>query len=255
MPTDQQIADSQELVISVFKSLREELLQSFGNIENTQKADSSPVTVLDVKVETTLSTALAKSFPEMGFEGEETGKSGNVMTYWLVDPIDGTSSFIRGLAGCTNMAALVHNGVVIAAVIYDFVNDVLYTARKGQGAYKDGKRITVKTTRHEKNLVVYSLGRKNFGKIFTELEKVGIRAALPMGAAGNAYVLLAEGKIDGVLVVHAPMGIYDNAPGMLIAEEAGADVLQYDDKTGVYRQEFIVGSPLVVSLVKQANVF
>lgn len=251
--TDQQIIDAQQVVIDVFKSFRQELLSVYGNIDHTSKADHSPVTVYDVKVEETLKAALIKASPDTGFQGEETGASGNSETYWLVDPIDGTSSFIRGLPFCTNMAALVTDGEVVAAVVYDFVNDVLYTARKGHGSFKNGQKMSVNTVRQPGNFVVYSFTRKNFGLLQEAMAEIGIRVLLPMGAAGHDYVMLAEGKIDGVIVLSSPKGLHDNAPGMLLVEEAGGAMLSFDDKKGVYRHEFIVGSPAVVDLIERSG--
>jgi len=253
LSTDAQVRDAQQLVIEVFRSLRSDLLGAFGNIEHTRKGDNSPVTVWDVKVEETLRDTLHEKYPDVGFEGEETGHTGNTDTYWLVDPIDGTSSFIRGLPFCTNMAALVDNGHVIAAVIYDFVNDVLYTALKDQGAFKNGTPIHVNTTRPAGNHVVYSLTRQSFGLLQEAMDELGIRLLLPMGAAGHDYAMLAEGKIDGVIVIKTRTGIYDNAPGLLLAEEAGAVMLQYDTEVGVQRHEFIVGAPSVVERIEHSG--
>lgn len=250
---DQQVVDAQQLVTEVFRGFRDELLSVFGNVEHTRKSDSSPVTVWDVKVEETLKARLVENFPDMGFEGEETGASGNRETYWLVDPIDGTSSFIRGLPFTTNMAALVHDGHVIAAVIYDFVNDVMYTALKGKGSFKDGRPMTLNTIRKPGNLVVYSLTRTKFGLLQEALVELGIRLLLPMGAAGHDYIMLAEGKIDGVIVLNSATGLHDNAPGLLLVEEAGGVLLPYDDKKGVYRHEFIVGSPTVIDAIEHSG--
>ena len=251
---DQQVVDSQALVVKIFKGFREELLSVFGSAEFTRKTDASQVTVWDVKVEDTLSAALLKAFPEIGFEGEETGKKGNQSTYWLVDPIDGTSSFIRGLPFCTNMAALVHDGYVVAAIIYDFVNDDLYTAQKGKGAFKNGEPIHINTTREKGNHFIYSMTKEGFGHIQEALNELSIRSLLPIGAAGHSYTMLAQGKIDGLVNLrYNNKGLHDNAPGMLLVEEAGAVVLPYDDNSGVYRSQFIVGSPKVVELIEHSG--
>lgn len=247
------IQDSQARVIEVFKSLRGDLLNVFGKIEFHSKADTSPVTEWDVRVENILHEALKAEFPTLGFAGEETGKHGNEETYWLVDPIDGTSSFIRGLVGCTNMAALVDKGVVIAAVIYDFVNDIVYTARKGEGAFKDDQRLQVNTARTAGNLAAYSFSTDNFGQLMEIGRSLGIRMLLPFGAAGNTYALLASGVIDGLLAIGSRAGLHDNAPGMLLAEEAGAHVLSLDDKQGVYRQSFVIGTPNMITLVEKSG--
>jgi myo-inositol-1(or 4)-monophosphatase len=251
---NQQIVDSQSLVVDVFKGFREELLSVFGKWEHTSKADYSPVTVYDVKVEEALKAKLAESFPEIGYEGEETGPSGSRETYWLVDPIDGTSSFIRGLPFSTNMGALVHEGVVIASVIYDFVHDDLYTALKGKGAFKNGQRIYINTSRKEGELFFYSMTRQKFGHIQEVLAELKMRALLPVGASGHSYTLLAEGKIDGIVNLRFNHhGLHDNAPGVLLVEEAGGIMLSYDDETGVYRSQFIIGTPLVVDLIERSG--
>ena len=251
--SDQSVLDGLALVQEVFKGFRNELLFVFGNIEHTSKSDNSPVTTFDVKVEEELKARLAESFPDIGFQGEETGASGNRDTYWLVDPIDGTSSFIRGLPFSTNMAALVHNEHVIAAVIYDFVHDAMYTARKSHGAFKNGQQIHVNTTRAAGDLIVYSLTRTKFGLIQEAMAEIGIRLLLPIGAPGHEYVMLAEGKIDGVVVLSSSKGLHDNAPGLLLIEEAGGVLLPYDDQKGVYRNQFIVGSPAVIDLIERSG--
>jgi myo-inositol-1(or 4)-monophosphatase len=251
--SDQQVADAQALVVDVFKGFRQELLSVFGNSAHTSKPDNSPVTIYDVKVEQALKDRLAESFPDMGFEGEETGPSGNAETYWLVDPIDGTSSFIRGLPFSTNMAALVHEGQVIAAVVYDFVNDFLYTALKGKGAYKNGEPIHINTVREQGNLFIYSMTRIKFGHIQEALGELRMRTMLPLGASGHEYMMLAEGKIDGIVNLVKGKGLHDNAPGVFICEEAGAVLLPYDDEKGVYRSQFIIGSPLVVDLIERSG--
>jgi myo-inositol-1(or 4)-monophosphatase len=250
---DQQVIDAQALVVDVFKGFREELLSVFGKSEYVSKPDGSPVTTFDVKVEEALKAKLSESFPDMGFHGEETGASGSTDTYWLVDPIDGTSSFIRGLPFSTNMGALVHNGVVIASVIYDFINDVTYTALKGKGAFKDGQPIHINTERKIGNLFVFSLNRVGFSHVQEALNELGMRALLPVGACGHQYAMLAEGKIDGVIVLRKGFGLHDNAPGVLLCEEAGAVLLPYDDKTGVYRSQFVIGSPLVVDTIEHSG--
>lgn len=251
--TDRQIEDAQAIVVDTFRKLRPDLLSVFGKIEYSRKDNFSQVTEWDIKVEDTLRLALAEAFPDWGFEGEETGHTGPSDTYWLVDPIDGTSSFIRGLGYATNMAALVHGGVVIAAVIYDFVHDHLYTAQKGKGAFKDGQRISVNTERTAGDLVIYSLTRKTFAMIREALSELGMRTLMPMGAAGHAYCMLAEGKIDGMIVLNTNTGLYDNAPGVLLAEEAGAVLLAYDDEIGVKRHEFIIGSPYVTDAIERSG--
>lgn len=253
--TDPVVVESQALVVDVFKSLREDLLKAYGNVEHVRKADRSPVTVWDVKVEDSLRAALKATFPELGFRGEETGAHGNATTYWLVDPIDGTSSFIRGLPFCVNMAALVHEDEVLASVIYDFVKDELYMARKGEGAFKDGQRLHVNTTRHAGGWMAYTFSQKRFELARQAFDEIGVKLKLPIGASGNAYCLLAEGRIDAIVGLGSPAQVHDNAPGMLLCEEAGAHILAHDDKEGIYRELFTIGSPQLVKAVEHSGFF
>lgn len=254
MPESADIEKAQQLVAGVFRELRPTLMSVFGNVPYTRKSDESPVTQWDVLVEETLATRLSRDFPGWGFEGEETGARGSEDLYWLVDPIDGTSSFIRGLHYSTNMAALIYKGEVIAAVIYDFIHDVMYTARKGAGAYRDGERLSVNTERGLDSVVLYSFARTLFDGLRKELGELRMRVLLTMGAAGHSYVMLAEGKIDGVLVIDANMGHHDNAPGKLIATEAGAITVAYDDKQGVDAEQFIIATPAVAHAIKESGV-
>ncbi len=245
------IAGSQQLVIDVFKGFRAELMQAYGDIEFSRKSDTSQVTQLDIKVEQTLKDRLAERYPEFGFQGEETGKSGNHQQYWLVDPIDSTSSFIRGLPFCTNMAALIQHNQPVATVIYDFVSDVLYTAVQGEGAYQDDKRLHVNRHRESGNLFVYSLSNRKLDDLRKIMFKAGMKCFYPVGAAGHAYVMLAKGEIDGVVVLNTQTSAHDNAPGLLLVSEAGGEVVSFDGRDDIDVREFVAGTPAVAELTLQ----
>ncbi len=245
------IVGSQQLVIDVFKDFRAELMSSYGNITYSRKSDTSQVTRLDIRVEQVLKERLAERYPEFGFQGEETGKSGDNQQFWLVDPIDSTSSFIRGLPFCTNMAALIVNNQTIATVIYDFVNDVLYTALKGEGAYQNERQLHVDTNRSSGNLYVYSLSGYKFDNLRATMTQAGIKCFYPLGAAGHAYVMLAKGEIDGVAVLNTKTSAHDNAPGLLLVSEAGGKITSFDGRDDIYVHEFVAGTPVVTELVAE----
>ncbi|MEP7204728.1 MAG: inositol monophosphatase [Candidatus Saccharibacteria bacterium] len=245
------IAGSQQLVIDVFRGFRAELMKAYGAIEFSRKADSSQVTRLDITVEQTLKDRLAVAYPEFGFQGEETGKSGNERQYWLVDPIDSTSSFIRGMPFCTNMAALIKDNQSVAAVIYDFVADELYTAVRGEGAYQNEHPLHVNTDRLSGNLFVYSLSGRRFDDLHKTMFKAGMKCYYPVGAAGHMYVMLAKGEIDGVVVLNTRTSVHDNAPGLLIVSEAGGDIVSFDGQNDISIHEFVAGTPVVAEQVRQ----
>lgn len=250
LPQDR-INGSLALVISTFKELRPELMKYYGNIEHISKGDNSPVTELDVKVEELLKSRLAQNYPEIGFHGEETDDTPSTCdATWIVDPIDGTSSFIHGLPYCTNMAGLAVDGQIVAGVIYQFPTGDIFTAIKGEGAFRNGEPISVKNTELNNSLIFSgSFAYKNFYPVFAP-HKTGLFA--PLGASGYEYTRLAQGSIQGVTKIRGGSQIHDNAAGVLIAIEAGAQVASFE--TGEYTYEtlnFIIGTPSVIDLVEQ----
>lgn len=250
MPLPQQEIDaSMQLIVDTFEELRAELLAHYGNIEHTSKDNSSPVTALDVKVESIIKAKLAKHYPHISFHGEETEDTfGTSNATWVIDPIDGTTCFIHGLPYCTNMAGLVVDGQTVAGVVYQFVTDDLYTAVKGRGAYKNGQRISVKNTRLDDTIVfANSFAYKN---IYDVLKKYKIGLFAPIGASGYEYTRLAEGSIQGVVNLRNDAQMHDNVPGVLIAQEAGATISSFEMGEYAYDTlEFIVGSPNFIEVV------
>lgn len=251
MPTQQEITESHALIIDVFKGFRAELLESYGKIEHSAKGDESPVTLLDVKIETILKDKLLARFPAFGFKGEETEEVvGTNGAMWLVDPIDSTSSFIHGLPYCSNMAGLVTNGEVVASVIYHFTSDELFTALKGQGAYRNGERIFVRDTPLNDSYIFADAYSYKNAYPFYALDNVKFFA--PLGATGYFLTRLAQGSIQGVSYLRARIKSHDIAAGILLCQEAGAEVVSFTDKPFDYTcLRFMMGTKSVCDLTKQ----
>lgn len=249
--SNEKINGSLNLIIEIFKELQPTLMKSYGAIEHIAKDDNSPVTELDIFVEKTIKFQLAKKYPEIGFHGEETEDIPSTCdATWIVDPIDGTSSFIHGLPYCTNMAGLVVDGEIVASVIFQFATNDLFTARKGEGAYKNGQKISVKNTDLNNSLVFAgSFAYKNLHPIFAP-HKIGIYA--PLGASGYEFTRLAQGSIQGVTKIRCGSQIHDNVPGVLIAREAGAQIVSFENDEYRYTTlNFIIGSQKLIATIKQ----
>ena len=114
------------------------------NLTVETKADRTPVTQADRECETKITEILQARFPEHGFLGEELGeRPGKSSARWIIDPIDGTKNFIRGIPFFATLIALEEEGEVTAGVMYaPAIQDLLY-ARKGQGAFANGQRVQV----------------------------------------------------------------------------------------------------------------
>jgi fructose-1,6-bisphosphatase/inositol monophosphatase family enzyme len=232
--TQDEINSSQQLVIDTFLGFRDELKVAFGNIHFTNKDDRSLVTELDLKVEQTLKEKLQGAFPAIGFHGEETDDVvGSSNALWIVDPIDATSSFVHGLPYCMNMAALVDDGELVASVLYDFVNDELFTAKRGQGSFKNGQPIHVADEPLD-NSIVFG-GSYAYKNIYKVLQPHGIGLYSPIGASGYEYSRLAQGNIQGVTKLNCKSQIHDNAPGILLVKEAGGVIIPFEQKDHEYQ--------------------
>lgn len=241
---------SLQLVIDTFKELRPELLVHYGNIDHVSKDNDSPVTELDVKVETIVKTRLAEHYPSIGFHGEETADVASTSgATWIIDPIDGTSSFIHGLPYCTNMAGLVVDGETVAAVIYQFVTDDLYVATLGGGAYKNDQQIYIKNTPLNDSLVFAS--SYPYIHLYSVFKPYKIGMYAPLGASGYEFTRLAQGSIQGVTKLHCGSQIHDDVPGVLIAREAGAEIESFTDSDYTYDTlDFVIGSPNFMQVVR-----
>jgi myo-inositol-1(or 4)-monophosphatase len=184
------------------------------------------VTIADRQAEHSIRTALKRNFPDDGFVGEETGgvPSG---AFWVVDPIDGTTNFIRGLRHWGVSMAFVAAGKVQVGVIYDAAFDVVYSAVRGSGAFKDGKPIHASnTTDPNRALAIIGHSRRTsfatYSKVAKQLYTKGIDYRR-MGAAAIGLVRTADGIAD--LYYEQYLNAWDMLAGGLIAQEAGADVL------------------------------
>src|SRR5512141_3060757 len=108
------------------------------------KDDDSPVTVADRECERLIVDALASAFPDDGFLGEEGARSqGRSGRRWIVDPIDGTRDFVRGLPTWSNLIALEADGEVVLGVCNMAAQGEMYWAVRGQGAFCNDRRVRV----------------------------------------------------------------------------------------------------------------
>lgn len=223
-----------EFVVPLFRSLRSEIMTAYGQIEHAVKEDSTVVTAIDREVESKLIKALGAEFPDIGFLGEEHGQSGPTDKYWVIDPIDGTESYVRGLPGATSMLGLVEDGVATQAYIYDPVDDIMYSAYKDGGAYADDEQIRIVDRPVNRSIVaVSSAVPKHEPQLMRELYNAGVFYVGQYFGSGLKAVYLATGKVDGIITYNKPGrggGPWDYIPSTLLIDEAGAEITRYDNK-------------------------
>lgn len=227
-----------------------DLRKYYGNVETLSKGDGSSVggvvTELDRKTEQLLAARLGTFSPDIGFRGEEFGVQSESDTTWLVDPIDGTAHYIRGMPFCTTMIALIENGTVVMSIINDFVNEKLYWAVRGKGAYCDDTKISVSNRSLNQSLISFETRLevpRNYEKYIQIRQQAGIIATIN---CGFEFAMIASGKLDGRIGLD-PYGMdWDFAPGSLIVSEAGGIATNIGNSNYDYRNhDFIITNAVV----------
>lgn len=199
-----------------------------GEFDVERKADASPVTVADVESERAIKAVLAAAFPDHGFYGEELGRKAADAEYvWLIDPIDGTKSFVRGYPFFSTQIALMHRGELICGVSNAplFGDGELACAARGQGATLNGEPIRVSGV---DDLAEATLSLGNIATLagsprWPALGEL-IRRVYRIRGYGDFYHyhLLAGGRID--LVIESDVNILDIAALTVILREAGGEI-------------------------------
>ncbi|MDO8483020.1 MAG: inositol monophosphatase [bacterium] len=238
-----------QTILPIVQRTREMLLPHFGNTGFRDKqsgATEDIVTELDTRVEQFFKDEFAKIYPAIPFVGEEYGGNRTSEKFWLVDPIDGTSSFVRGLPFCTTMVTLVEKGEVIFSVIYDFVNDIMYSAEKGTGAYANGKPIHVSDRPLRQARVAWWANLENPEQLRAYLSLTKRCHTFHTGASGIEFTMIASGKLDGTIYLNPGSKDYDVAAGAFLVSEAGGIVANIGKKTYDYTNiSFIAANPII----------
>ena len=193
------------------------------NVKIEVKADKTPVTEADVRSEEAIRDLLTKRFPSYGFYGEETGKSDmDAESVWLVDPIDGTKSFVRECPFFSTQIALMRGGRFVLGVSMAPAYDELAWAERGKGAFLNGKQISVSKVNTLDAAIVSTGNLKTlaaspawarFGGLIGRINRI-------RGYGDFVhYHLLARGALD--VVIESDVNILDIAALTVIVEEAG----------------------------------
>src|SRR5689334_25122612 len=173
------------------------------NVKIEVKADKTPVTEADVRSEETIREILTKRFPSYGFYGEETGKSDmDAESVWLVDPIDGTKSFVRECPFFSTQIALMRGGKFVLGVSMAPAYDEVAWAERGRGAFLNGRRIEVSAVKQLDGAIVSTGNLKTLTKseAWNRLGNL-IQSTNRIRGYGDFvhYHLLARGALDVVI--------------------------------------------------------
>lgn len=200
-----------------------------SQITVTKKADNSPVTEADTKINQLLIERVNQAFPDHGVLGEEASTATSEHDkVWVCDPIDGTAPFIFGLPTGMFSLAYVEDGVPIVAVAFDPFLERLFWAVKGQGAFCNKRPLHAASGGLKGAHIAgpsYIKGILQARSLYEGLEQKGAFIEI---FPGNVYkcCLIAEGRLHGR--IFSGPGAHDIAAVKLLVEEAGGKVTDLD---------------------------
>ena len=196
-----------------------------------QKADQSPVTAADRAAEAAMRRAIENDFPDHGIVGEEYGNARPEADYvWVLDPIDGTKSFISGIPLFGTLIALLHQGRPLLGVIAQPISGERWIGAAGRPTLLNGKPVKTRTCPGLGKAVLFATGPELFqgpdADSFTRLRTaVGL---VRYGADCYAYGVLAGGFID--LVAEAMLKPYDYSALIPVVEGAGGRLTDWSGR-------------------------
>ncbi|QWT20392.1 hypothetical protein KPL74_21945 [Bacillus sp. NP157] len=219
-----------------------------SGVDVITKGDDTPVTVADREAELAIREILARALPEAGIYGEEYGADDTARDWlWLVDPLDGTKSFVRRTPFFATEIALMHKGELVLGVSSAPVYGERMWAVKGRGAFLDGERVQVADTAAIAQAVI-STGNV---KTLTRDARWNVLAGLIQDSNrirgyGDFchYHLLARGGVD--LVLESDVNILDIAALAVIVREAGGVFTDLDGgPIGLDTRGILAGTPAI----------
>jgi myo-inositol-1(or 4)-monophosphatase len=210
------------------------IIRDFGELEKLQvakKGFQNFVTNADRKAEETIMYVLSKAQPSVSFICEESGKESNSDTSltWIVDPIDGTTNFMRGISYFSISIALMERSEVVAGITLDPIRNECFIAEKGSGAfvgYRNRLRVSGRTNTSESLVAVH---------IPSCLEEPIVKAGAiirKMGSVALDLAYVASGRYEASVCKN--VRLWDIATGILLIQESGGFMKHKKNQDGSY---------------------
>lgn len=232
-----------------------EFMRDPARLEIRAKGLRDYVTAADAAVERLIRDRIAAAFPEDGFLGEEGGGAVAPLL-WVVDPIDGTSNFARGLPHFCVSIAFCADGQTEIGVIVEPVSGTLYTARRGGGAFRDGTKLRASATRETRqSMIEFGYCERLKSAVNMGLLQRLVDAGCDVRVAGSAALGLArvaDGRIDGYCELH--LWSWDVLAGLLLVEEAGGRTNAFLANNGLSNGNPVLASaPALADALQRAS--
>lgn len=236
-----------EAAIAAARAGGEVALRHFGaDLPVEQKEDSSPVTLADREAERRIVEVLKEFFPDHGILGEEFGELEGSGARWIIDPIDGTKSFIRRIPFFATLIGLEEDGEITTGAVYAPAMDDLLFAQKGQGAF-DGNgpvRVSQVPTACDATLVFGGLGLLRSGGYWDALGRLVAGSARQRGYGDYfGHTFVARGQAEAMIEID--LKPWDMAALKIIIEEAGGRFTDFTGRATIYGGSALASNGLV----------
>ncbi|MCY4035971.1 MAG: hypothetical protein OXF64_00750 [bacterium] len=208
-----------------------------------RKDDGSPVTDADKAAESFLREALAARFPEDAVIGEEfpqeQGTSGRT---WVIDPIDGTRSFVRGVPLYATLLAMIdQQGPAIGVAAVPGLNEAVWAGR-GLGCHHNGRRCRASSQRDLNRSYLSASGFEWWPDgAFERVRQTGAR--MRTWGDGYGYVLVATGRVEAM--IDPGLNLWDIAPMLTIIPESGGRITRWSGETGAGAGDWVATNGLI----------
>lgn len=232
------------------------LLRNINKLEAlnvVQKSRMDYASEVDSDAEKLIVKELKRAYPDYGIYGEEGGLQGVNRFMWVIDPLDGTSNYLRGFPHYCVSIALVENGEPIDAVIFDPLRNELFTASRGNGAVLNDRRIRVAERKDLEGALIHTgfapRERSRASAQLKTLDTLLLQAEdiRRTGSAALDLAYVACGRADAYF--EAGVKAWDIAAGVLLVREAGGKVCTYRgsapermDSRGPQTQQVVAGN-------------
>jgi len=250
------------IAVRAARAAGEVIVRSLNRLESltiTSKGRNDFVSEVDHAAEAEIIKLIRKNYPNHAFLAEESGRTGDSDTIWIIDPLDGTTNFLHGFPTFAVSIACQIKGKLEHGVVYDPMSQELFTASRGGGAHLDNRRIRVSKQRGLEGALIgtgfpYRANAKYLDSYLLMLRAVmehtaGVRRP---GSAALDLAYVAAGRTDAFWEIG--LAPWDTAAGTLLIQEAGGRIGTLTG--GEYTQggNVLAGSPKVyAALVELLN--
>jgi myo-inositol-1(or 4)-monophosphatase len=231
----------------------EVIVRSLNRLESltiATKGRNDFVSEVDRTAEQEIIAIIRRHYPEHAVLAEESGRSGDNDTVWIIDPLDGTTNFLHGFPTFAVSIACQQKGRLEHAVVYDPMRQELFTATRGNGAHLDNHRMRVSKQRTLEGSLIGTgfpfRANSSYIDAYLQMLKAAMQSTAGVrrpGAAALDLAYVAAGRIDGFWEIG--LSPWDTAAGTLLIQEAGGRIGTLTGAEYTQGGDVLAGTPKV----------